>query len=375
LVKCLAITALRSINTIFDALIDLIELTIEAFKEVINKRIHIPFISDLYSQHAGGRDLTLLSLVALIVSLPLTTLYKAIEKEAPFKDVVRVTASLSPLDKDLNKHKEKKAWGYAYGLFHIAQGIVGCVADYKAGASSLEPIPKNAEEIFPERNIFAGEDILSYMDLILGLFAQTACNPVGYPKFNMKMPPASDRGNSINAPNYWAHLIWVYQWFTLGINILFTAYAKAGIYRGQITLARSLKLQFLQNVFNTLLGIPHMAFMSTLDVQDKKKRDSLKQHNSDVWARADRNTQAEYNNYLQWANTNCDGLSSGNGITDKGFGNIMDTFPEIGKLFLTKEIALATGGELVAIAFVFDVLGHFGEGIMYLQRTSYNGLL
>lgn len=57
---------------------------------------------------------------------------------------------------------------------------------------------------------------------------------------------------------------------------------------------------------------------------------------------------ANARNYLQWSRIVADG-----GIPSKGFGNVMDTFPEIGQLGAMPEIAEASDGfSLIGTAFL-----------------------
>jgi outer membrane protein assembly factor BamB len=66
-----------------DAFFTLLRLVLDAIVDMLDAPIDIPFISWLYSKITGDQ-LTILDLLALIVAIPVTVMYKAITGQAPF---------------------------------------------------------------------------------------------------------------------------------------------------------------------------------------------------------------------------------------------------------------------------------------------------
>jgi hypothetical protein len=162
-------------------------------------------------------------------------------------------------------------------------------------------------------------------------------------------------------------VIWDYQWAIWSWNTVYNALLPSGAVALKEPQAEVDALADAQAGLNTIFGIVHMALMSVLDVADRGKRDRLRQLRADGWPDIDADTRAEYANYLAWTEQG--------GIERKGFGNIMDTFPEIGKVGAASDIAKETEGISLIVTGAFDALGHLGEGITYMVRTSRNGLL
>jgi hypothetical protein len=385
LVKGLAISVLTIINKILDTLIDLIELCIKSLKEIINQRIDIPFISDFYSQITEGRNLNILSLTSLLISLPLTILYREIENEFPFKDPHLLVASLKDLDEDKSIHKTKKAWGYTYGICHVLQGLIALPIDaikllgsdkITAALSSRGMQIPYGVRVIPNPPILGL--LLPVLDQSVGFIAQLGANPIGYPDFTINSPSSSAQKDPIAAPTYWAHIIWNYQWgiWVAGVfvNVL-PGYLKAR----PVPIASFAAYMFEESNFQAALqyawGVAHMSLMSVLDVADRKKMQYLNQLSKLGYPSVDESQKDVYINYLEWAKARNNGLAVGNGISDKGFGNIMDTFPAIGKLgAMPAALELTEGLSYIGTA-VFSALGNGGEAGMYIRRTRYNGLL
>jgi hypothetical protein len=77
-------------------------------------------------------------------------------------------------------------------------------------------------------------------------------------------------------------------------------------------------------------------------------------------------------NYYRWAEYDL----PGQGIQNKGYGNVMDCFPEIGQLgTLAKLVEETEGISLLVTLVVFEAYGHLSEGITYIVRTERNALL
>ncbi|KAL6901484.1 hypothetical protein GGI43DRAFT_433631 [Trichoderma evansii] len=81
-----------SLKTLGDILFKAVSLGINLIQTLSNKSIDIPIIGWLWKKAAGGRPLTLLNLVALLMAIPTTVLYKAKVGAAPPKLTGRLTA-------------------------------------------------------------------------------------------------------------------------------------------------------------------------------------------------------------------------------------------------------------------------------------------
>ena len=84
----LLMQALRmGVRTLIDSLLTLLQSAIDTFAQLLKTPWNIPFVSKFYSWVCPGCTLTAGDLLALIVAIPTTLLYKAINKgEAPFPD-------------------------------------------------------------------------------------------------------------------------------------------------------------------------------------------------------------------------------------------------------------------------------------------------
>lgn len=401
IVKAVAILGLDAIKVIFDFLMDLIEALIQGFKDMINAPWQIPFISDLYEAITEGRKMTFLSFVSLLISIPTTIIHRAVFNEPPFKSGT-VAASLNPMPGNA------RAFGIVYGVCHIVLTPIAIITDIRtaisandAGIDSLFGFGDgpNAPASLSKPDL--GINILS---LAVGFLAQFKANPIpiGEP-YSMPLDHAKD--DVFEAPGYWGHVIWWYQWAGWTFNALATGaiHTTSGLGAPQ----KAVKgLGNFITVFNTVWGIVHMALMVVLDVADRTKSNSLtlldathfsnlpalelfralernateRSGHQPYWTFSETETVsngitveewvANARNYYQWSK-----IPAGGGIPNKGFGNIMDTFPEIGQIGAMPAIAEDTLGLSLIGTALFDTLGHLGEGITYIVRTSKDELL
>ncbi|UKZ82559.1 hypothetical protein TrVFT333_010350 [Trichoderma virens FT-333] len=81
-----------SLKTLGDILFKAVALGINLIKTISNKSMDIPVIGWLWEKIAGNRPLSLLGLVALLIAIPTTVLYKAKADKVPPKLTGRLTA-------------------------------------------------------------------------------------------------------------------------------------------------------------------------------------------------------------------------------------------------------------------------------------------
>jgi hypothetical protein len=82
---------LSGVKVVLDAMLQLVQTLVTSVKNLLNAEWKIPFVSDLYRLVTNGSALTTLDLVALVLAVPGTILYKATQSAAPFPDNDSVT--------------------------------------------------------------------------------------------------------------------------------------------------------------------------------------------------------------------------------------------------------------------------------------------
>lgn len=82
---------LLGLQTVVDALFNLVSAMISGLRELFNDTWDIPFVTTFYSWLTDGSDLTLLDLFSLILAIPTTIAYKIMYNVAPFPDDASVT--------------------------------------------------------------------------------------------------------------------------------------------------------------------------------------------------------------------------------------------------------------------------------------------
>lgn len=75
--------ALDTTSNVADFLLDALSLVLSAFKSLGNEIIELPILTSLWKFIAGGRDLTVFNVFALILAIPTTIVYKAVKGTAP----------------------------------------------------------------------------------------------------------------------------------------------------------------------------------------------------------------------------------------------------------------------------------------------------
>lgn len=97
-VEGVALELLSGVQAAIDTLLGVVAELLATFQDILNAPWNIPFVSQLYGSITGGATLTTLDLLALIIAIPATVLYKLATGEAPFptqESVDALTASFS----------------------------------------------------------------------------------------------------------------------------------------------------------------------------------------------------------------------------------------------------------------------------------------
>lgn len=87
-------------SKVVDKLFECIDLFMSSFSELLNEKIYVPIVSEIYSYITNGQDLTLIGLASFVIAIPSTIIYKLFYNSAPFAnatDVDKVIESLNNL--------------------------------------------------------------------------------------------------------------------------------------------------------------------------------------------------------------------------------------------------------------------------------------
>ncbi len=423
IVKAVAVISLDAIKVIFDFILDITEALLIGIKNTVNAAWHIPFIGDLYKTITDGREMTFLSCISLLAAIPVTLISKAEFNTLPFRSQqVSANSNLDGLDRDVQD------WGLFYGSIHIILGAIGTVSDAKSmvdfGDAGVDKkwFPQKYQNQMNAPDSLSAWDIWSGAGLCYGLLAQIAAMPIPNDAHSFTHHDwKHEKSDVFNAPNYWGHVIWWCQWGAMAVFAVPFGIEMIGKQFSDASVKSFKKLNNVVKVIECAWGVAHMGLMGTLYVSDRKKKaalgkltmppdwndngkmvelfktlqtgnnptenfilnsdNTIKVLDKDGHEKLDKDglpidgkkeLKAWFqnaHNYKNWAN-------SKDGMSRKGFANIMDTFPEIGQLGFMPALAEATEGISAFLAmFFFDILGHEGEGITALVRTKNNGLL
>jgi hypothetical protein len=80
------------VQSVVDGLFGLVQAFLSGITSLLNEEWDIPFVSQFYGWLTDGSSLTLLDLLSLIVAIPSTILFKALNGAAPFPDDASVSA-------------------------------------------------------------------------------------------------------------------------------------------------------------------------------------------------------------------------------------------------------------------------------------------
>jgi hypothetical protein len=97
-VQGLAQAMLAGVQVVLDAILELVQQFIAGVQSMLNEEWDIPFVTAFYSWLTDGSKLTLLDLMSLVLAIPATVLYKAMNGAAPFPDDASVSAFEASFD-------------------------------------------------------------------------------------------------------------------------------------------------------------------------------------------------------------------------------------------------------------------------------------
>lgn len=377
IVKVSVTFCLNILKQVFDLMMQLMVSMINNVKSQLLAEWTIPVLGELYSTITGGETLNILGFSCMLVAIPTNMIIKSELGFIPFKPETTNTERLAtPIPQNI------LSYASTYGAMQILLTPVSIIMDIKSlivnfnteTADIFKGIGTNIQQKDPK----SIDVIFGLMNLSFGFVSQFMANPIP-PDQHYALPDPATKNNVLEAPNYWSHAIWVYQWFGIGPNII-----------GNLVLFGSFKAPLRTKVlgsimacYNTAFGITHMALMARLDYADRQKINALlvrveNHENVSDWP-------ADLQNYYKWAtddgritlhSENLGGLDfpDQNPLYRKTFGNIMDTIPEIGQIGSLPPLVKYTLGLSMIGTLLFDTLGHLGEGITVIVRTENNEL-
>jgi len=424
--KAVSVLCLDAVKVILDVLLDLLTEVMKGFKELMNTSWHIPFITDLYGSITEGREMSFLSGTCFLLAIPTTIISKTAFNAPPFQSQL-IGSSLAPLS------EKAISIGIVYSACHICLTPLATITDIltavAAAKAAKEPSlgvkkmletgnlwirfgPDGPYHYYPEPSaeLDPTSSAITTLNLALGFVAQMLACPIP-PDEPYLIPFDHAKEDVFEAPSYFSHVVWLYQWGGWGVNLVASAALHFAVFKG----LKETTNKYIGTIiasFNVAYGVVHMGLMATIDAADRKKRTALLAKEQSIYnpnltalqlfKELEASTKALYGhqsywsfsetqletkvgdvnlsvdqwvanirNYYEWAKD----ISPSQGIPDKGFGNIMDTFPEIGQLGVIFPILEGTAGWSMLGTGLFDTLGHLGEGITYLVRTKRNGLL
>lgn len=395
LAKGVAVAGLEIVNGIFDGVLDLVNSLLDGLLKVLQEAWQVPFLSDLYEMITEGRKLSLLSLTSLVLAIPATLLHKGLFGTAPFASYKSSATSLPEQSEPI------RGAGAVYSACHLALTVLSPVVNAKTAYDALSDGMDETFDISDPNASLSKFDIATdVINSTIGFVAQLTANPIP-PTEPYVMPLDRAKDDLYEAPGYWGHVIWWYQWGGWGVNTIY-AIGKNVAAGGGATKYAIGRSGDVVAALNCVYGVCHLGLMATLDQADRHKTDALEAHGTAVWndmtdhelaltlqayTEQKTNHPAYFNVELEtsekiseWvgnirgykAFANKGGVDGG--IPRKGFGNVMDSFPEIGQLGAMPEMIESTEMISLAVTAGVDVFGHLSEGITYAVRTGRNEL-
>lgn len=366
--KSLLVTGLSIVDTAISMLFEIAIVAIELLQAALNAPLEIPILSGLYSALTEGRDLTGLSLFALITAVPTTLMGKVILGRTPFQNTALIGQSLSDGERALRESKQD--WALVYGSMHMILLATDLIYDIQ-GATNKETSPQGQQvelrrqpsipirrsryhrgrvlyrrqpptqvstatpavfsNVNPQSTIGKGMTILKLFPLAAGIAAQLAGNPIGHFKGRVTDLEGLKAGGN-ETPAYWSYYVWNFQWSYLCLGVLDFIAGAAGSFDG----SSSKIVDYGLPALTTAVGITHMGLMSKLVHEDKQKEG---------------------------------GYTAVNGRRHGGW--MFDTLPGLSKVLTYPELNQNTYYiPLIIHSTLFVTLGHLGEAIVYFVRAG-----
>ena len=383
LVKGLLVTGLGVIDVVISTVFEFVLAAIDLLQVALNATLDIPVLSALYRTITGGRELSAISLLALLVAVPATVISKLVLGRAPFQNAVAAGQSTAADDKKKEDalKQTKRDWAIVYGTCHYVLLATDLFYDIKSATNkqtspattqtstemktmrikdhkertrmewqyeqtTVTKVPakfefqgpfKGLPGIDPKDGFGKTFTAFQLVSIVAIIFAQVAGNPAGHPgglstAEMKKRYKDADEGLPKDGV-YWSNVVWGYQWIYLGIASLdFFLNSVASSEDGEIPDKVGLALA----VITTFVGLVHCGLMAKLVDVDLRKDG---------------------------------GYTARNGTRHAGW--MFDTLPAISKFCTLQPLNESTDYWPLAIhCLAFVTLGHLGEASVYFVRAG-----
>ncbi len=198
---------LTGVQVVIDALLGAVQMIVAAIQTMLNEEWNIPVVSQLYSSIADGAALTTLDLVALMIAIPTTIVYKGEFDAAPFP----TQASVAAFKQSFNAQSMLAAVGFPPSASEIGAGVEPAPRDgivLPATSQRLLLVGSGVATAF--YGAFTGvanawpppasPKILSKVNLVL----ESTSLVFGFPWFFSSSPPGCDTAEGKQA------ILWLY---------------------------------------------------------------------------------------------------------------------------------------------------------------------
>ncbi|MGB3518700.1 MAG: LamG-like jellyroll fold domain-containing protein [Elainellaceae cyanobacterium] len=198
---------LSFIKKIAGYFLNAIGVAVGQFKNLINGKINIPFITGLFKLIGAG-DLTLLNLTSLLIAIPVTVISKLVFNKLPFE------IKIDENTKTEERYLSGLGWGVTALTVDAVNGLI---------AARLDGVPEEldgADEISAGGGLEVVSLLLSFISW-LGSFPDSPDFPGGRP-YDIADPKYNV--TKTNHPSeYWQRVLWSWQSAALGYDIIVMA--------------------------------------------------------------------------------------------------------------------------------------------------------
>lgn len=211
---------LSGVQLVVDAMLQLVQSFVTSIKGLLNAEWNIPFVSDLYRLVTNGSKLTTLDLVALVLAVPGTILFKALKGAAPFPDsgsvaqfktslnaqrLLAATGLSSVSGRARNRVSDDPWTGFLPREMAMVAGLLGSVSYFFYGA-----LTALGDGMPPES---APPPVIGYVAYMLEVSAQLCSCPWILSAGSPGCTTADGAGRTL----------WIYTWLGLVLDGVFLA--------------------------------------------------------------------------------------------------------------------------------------------------------
>lgn len=197
--------------------LDLVDLSINTLRDILNSAFYIPFISELLDL-VGAGQVTLLNLTSTLVAIPSTVLSKLLFGEAPFKDVPQpdfatFTTKSNVTTFSAQTTSDETADNDGDNVNKTVKGltIVALCADLLDGILSamLDATPENADEVRTSTLSKFTQNRGSQMEIMSLLLSSTSW--------------LAGLADIPSKKNHWEYVMWSWRTSVLALDIAYIA--------------------------------------------------------------------------------------------------------------------------------------------------------